>query len=163
MNFGKQWDKENCYRYAIHCTSAEGDGYGMNPGDFSNSNFIISTVAGIRDAIVADGAEFIAGSEDRDHTHAPAARQNHYAIAVCVGQANFHAVRRNEATGIWYGKLKGSNPAPWDEQNRPDIHNMEWSSPAAGPFGFPNWVGYFYVPTLGLHPPRLSRLCCVIL
>ncbi len=144
-NFGKRWTNENCYRYAVNQT-----------GLATNPNNVLPLRHGIVDpkllwaSIVKDGAKPVS----RAQTPNPGSKPGHYVIAVKfdLRGGNYHVLRRDERTGLWYGKVPLTLPAqylprPFD----PLANNWNLNAAASRAGLLMGWAGYFWVPDAGLR------------
>ncbi|MEM6820771.1 MAG: hypothetical protein AAF558_02355 [Verrucomicrobiota bacterium] len=165
-NFGKNWDKENCYGYAIGCL-----GCARNPG-----NIVIEGAAPKPEDLVGgavrDGAEHVTENQ----TPSLRSKPGYYLIAMRADEPgkgnNFHVLRRDETTGIWYQKLPLSTPgkatpAGLSDDNF-DPKRDTWPPEKVAKLGkLGVWVGYFWVPDGGLNPAAEAlpgdRNCCCLM
>src|SRR5262249_35590341 len=102
----------------------------------------------LRKAVVKDGAELVGTPMQ---TPAAGSRAGMHLIAAKCDNNNYHFVRRDEATGLWYSKVPMSAPGVFFPPPFTPIAN-DWnpSQPLTNQGFLAVWIGYFWVPDAGL-------------
>jgi hypothetical protein len=143
--FGKAWNTENCYAYAINR-----DGFRKDPGDGNFfENGVINPIK-LREALSSDGATLVTRALV---TPDAGSMPGKYLIAVkCDANGiNYHVLRRDESSGLWFSKVPLSEPGVYMQPPFEPISN-DWNpNPLLSERGnLMVWIGYYWVPDVGL-------------
>jgi hypothetical protein len=139
-NFGTTWTDENCYAYALNLTGTRKD---PGSGIFIENGQV--NPAKLKTAIVADGAEEVSSPIEPAVGSQPG---KHLIAFKCDSRGiNYHVIRRDESSGIWYSKTPLTMPGQYQAAQNFNPWQSDWNPQIILTLQglLSVWIGYYWV------------------